>query len=147
MRGLASVGETLEDVERTLDARWATAERIVRTETAYAFNAAADAQIAEYARRAGAPVRKRWVERVDDATGRPLDARVARDSLVLHGQVVAPDASFQMPRDPRVSPKLWGLLYRYPPNRPNDRAVVLPWRAEWGGIAWELRRGRRSEMT
>jgi hypothetical protein len=141
----ASVGDALARTEAWADAGWGRVERLVRTETAYAFNAAADVQIRTYAALAprGAEVRKRWVEHVDDHTGRALDARVAADSLVLHGQLAVPDGTFAMPHDPRVTPKLWGTRFRYPPNRPNDRAVVLPWAPGWGGIAWELQNGER----
>jgi hypothetical protein len=88
----------------------------------------------------------RWSEHVDDQTGAALDDRVAEDSLVLHGQVVAVGANFVMPPDPRVSPKLWNQTYAQPPNRPNDRSVLLPWRPRWGGYAWSFTAGQRRNV-
>jgi hypothetical protein len=41
-----------------------------------------------------------------------------------------------MPSDPRVSAKLWGKTFDFPPNRPNDRASLDPWRPGWGIPAW-----------
>ena len=138
--------ELLDRVGLAADRSWSAAERIVRTETAYAFNASADAAIADLARRAKRAVYKRWTERVNDTTGAPLDARVAVDSIVLHGQVAEPDGVFEMPRDARVDARLWGRRFAFPPNRPHDRAVLLPWMPGWVGGGWRLRGGRRSAI-
>lgn len=115
--------------------------------TAYAFNAAhSDAIVA--AQEELPDLYERWTEYVDDRTGKPLDDRVANDSLVLHGQVVAKGGQFIMPPDSRVSAKVWNKRYDHPPNRPNDRAVLTPWRPHWRDVpAWEYRNGERVSLT
>jgi hypothetical protein len=105
---------------------------------------------------------RRWTEYVDDATGRPLDARVANDSLVLHGQVcfqpegatfegrstflVGGTGGFTMPPDGRVNAKLWGRRYAHPPNRPNDRSRLVPWKPTWGVPAYMVVNGVRMDV-
>jgi hypothetical protein len=105
---------------------------------------------------------RRWTEYVDDATGRPLDARVANDSLVLHGQVcfqpegatfegrstflVGGTGGFTMPPDGRVNAKLWGKRYAHPPNRPNDRSRLVPWKPTWGVPAYMVVGGQRMDV-
>ena len=105
---------------------------------------------------------RRWTEYVDDATGRPLDARVANDSLVLHGQVcfqpegatmearstflVGGTGGFTMPPDGRVNAKLWGKRYAHPPNRPNDRSRLVPWKPTWGVPAYMVVHGVRMDV-
>jgi hypothetical protein len=121
------------------------AERIVRTEMAWAFNATQADALAETADDFP-DMRMRWSEHVDDFTGAPLDDRVAPDSIELHGQVAKPGATFIMPPDPETDGIWDGLLgkrWAFPPDRPNDRAVLQPWRASWGVPAWEWRRGRK----
>jgi hypothetical protein len=137
----ARPSEIGEVAQATIDASWWRVERLVRTETAYAFNAVADATVAKLATQYP-DVRKRWTERVDDRTGKPLDNRVAVDSLVLHGQLAKPGGLFTMPAVPLAPPKMVGRAWAFPPNRPNDRAVVLPWRPGWGIPGWVLRGGR-----
>lgn len=137
--------EAIDRVRAVADNQWWQAERIVRTEGAYAFNAA-HADSIEEAQDALPDLMNRWSEHVDDQTGAALDNRVAKDSLVLHGQVVPVGANFVMPPDPRVSPKLWNQTYAQPPNRPNDRSVLLPWRPRWGGYAWTFKGGRRENL-
>lgn len=134
-----ATGETPMDaigrVEKAADLEWWRAERIVRTELAYSYNAGhADATAA--AARELDDLYNRWTEYIDDLTGRPLDNRVAPDSMALHGQVAAPGSRFTMPPDERVSAKLWGKTYAQGPNRPNDRSVTMPWRPHWGVPAW-----------
>jgi hypothetical protein len=140
-----SPAQVMRRVEEALDGEWWKIERIVRTETAFAFNAVQDDAV-----RALSPhypdMRKRWTELVDDATGKPLDNRVAADSMVLHGQVTRPGTEFEMPRDQSVDPKTWGRRWAFPPNRPNDRAVITPWRPGWGIPAYELRGDRRVRL-
>jgi hypothetical protein len=142
-------GETpttaIDRVMAAANNQWWQAERIVRTETAYAFNASHADAIAV----AGdelPDMMQRWTEFVDDVTGLPLDSRVAEDSLVLHGQVVHPGQQFVMPTDSRVSAKVWGKTYAQPPNRPNDRAILLPWRPSWNVPAWTMKNGVRTAM-
>ena len=152
-RGLAvsllkgeSSSEAIDTVEELIDGEWWQGERIVRTEMAYAFNAT-HADGMEESAQALPELRMRWEENCDD-DGEPLDDRVAVDSLAMHGQVVAPGGLFVMPPTSRVlGPKgetqvpksLVGLAWEFPPNRPNDRAVLAPWMPDWGvpGWAWD----------
>lgn len=90
----------------------AWAERIVRTETMGAYN------------RAG------WesIRSADDDLGdmvkilsATFDARTGWDSYQVHGQIRLPDEAFA-----------WaGGFYQHPPNRPNDREIVVPHRLSW----------------
>lgn len=89
------------------------AERIVRTEGMSAMNAGALEEIVEQRTRFP-DLGKKLVE--------TFDKRTARDSYVAHGQVRAPGDYFTDGA---------GRRYLHPPGRPNDRAVVIPWRAEW----------------
>jgi len=86
---------------------------------------------------------KRWTEHVNDIGNRPLDKRVAPDSLAMHGQLAFPNQTFVMPPDPKVPADLHGMQWSHPPNRPNDRAVVTPWRPLWGVPGWIWRDGRK----
>ncbi len=140
-RGLAVSlvsGETTDEaIDRTREItgeQWYQAERIVRTEQAYAFNAAHADGIAEVAEDV-LDLYMRWVEHVTDA-GVPMDNRVGDDSIAMHGQVTRPGGDFTMPDDPDVAESLVGQSWKFPPNRPNDRAVVVAWRPSWGGMAW-----------
>lgn len=96
------------------------AERIVRTETMGAYN------------------RTGWetIRAADDELGdmvkilsATFDDRTAWDSYQVHGQIRRPDEAFE-----------WrGGLYQAPPNRPNDREVVVPHRLAWpipDELAW-----------
>jgi len=96
------------------------AERIVRTETMGAYN------------RAG------WetIRAADDELGdmvkilcATFDNRTGWDSYQVHGQIRRPDEAFE-----------WaGGFYQHPPNRPNDREVVLPHRLSWdipSNLSW-----------
>lgn len=139
--------ELLDRVARELEPRKASLARIVRTEAAFTENAAANEVIVAFAAtRPRRTVFKRWTERIDDATGRALDSRVAQDSFALHGQLADARGVFTMPQDQRVSPKLWGRTWRYPPNRPYDRAIVLPWQRGWPGGGWLLHGDQRLRM-
>lgn len=88
------------------------AERIVRTETIAANN------------RAG------WetIRAADSALGdmvkilsATFDSRTAADSFAVHGEIRRPTEAFES----------WFGLYQHPPNRPNDREVVVPHRVSW----------------
>jgi len=138
--------QAIDRVMSASNTAWWQAERIVRTETAYAFNASHADAIAVAAGELD-DMMQRWTEFVDDRTGRPLDARVGVDSLVLHGQVAAVGQQFIMPNDPRVSAKMWGKAYAQPPNRPNDRAILLPWRPGWNVPAWQMKNGKKTPMV
>ena len=124
--------------------RW-RAERIVRTEVMHAYNAAHERGLIE-ASRSIPELFGRWTENIDDMTGRGFDNRVAADSFALHGQITRPGGLFTMPPSNSVSPKLWGSQFRFPPNRPNDRATLIPWRPEWGVPGYFYQAGRRIEV-
>jgi hypothetical protein len=115
--------------------QWWQMERLVRTETSRSYNQAQSDAITEIARTTPG-LWKRWTELVDDWSGSPLDNKVARDSLVLHGQVARVDGHFTMPPDQRAPAVMVGKTWAQPPNRPNDRAVLTPWMREWGIPAW-----------
>lgn len=137
--------EAINRIERAANIEWWRAERIVRTELSMSYNSGhvASTQLLgdEFD-----DVWNRWCEYVDDTTGRPLDNRVAIDSIVLHGQVARPGKPFVMPPDERVPATLWGKTFLNGPNRPNDRSVTMPWRPHWGTPAWEWRDGRKVSM-
>ena len=151
---LASGETASEGVDRLMDVydmEWWQGERIVRTEVAWAFNSTYADGLDEVSDEIP-DLKKRWSEHVDDDTYEPYDDRVGTDSVAMHGQVTDTDGVFTMPATaPRagadgkttVTESLVGLTWEYPPNRPNDRAVVVPWRPHWGIPGWVLRDGRR----
>ncbi len=91
-------------------AHWA--ERIVRTETMGAYN------------RAGWEATREADETLGDMVKvlvATIDGRTGWDSLQVHGQIRRVDEAFE-----------WaGGLYQHPPNRPNDREIVVPHRLAW----------------
>jgi hypothetical protein len=89
------------------------AERIVRTEVAYAYNGAAMEGL-HALKKEGEPVKKKIV-----AT---FDARTAADSIAVHGQVRELDQPFVDGA---------GRVYQHPPARPHDRETVLGWFDHW----------------
>jgi len=109
--------------------RYSSAERIARTEFSEAYNAGKRTAFDEAARQdpelwlmwhehARGP---QWAGPKDKAwpgMAAPLDDRVADDSLRLHGQLRRPGQLF-------VDPET-GKRYAHPPNRPNDRATLIP---------------------
>jgi len=145
-----SPSDVYQDIANTIDGEWWQGERIVRTEMAYAFNATHADGIEESS--AEIPeLMQRWEEHCDDL-GQPLDDRVATDSIAMHGQVTQAGGSFTMPSTApfagssgktTVQEGLVGLSWDFPPNRPNDRAVLSPWMRDWGVPGWEWRRGQR----
>jgi len=96
------------------------AERIVRTEVMGAHN------------------RANWetMRAVNDEVGEMLkilsatfDSRTASDSYAVHGQIRRVNEAFED----------WYHMYQHPPNRPNDREVVVPHRMNWPippNLAW-----------
>jgi len=146
---LLSIGLPDVQVRRSLlgwaESNWWRVERLARTMVAFAFNSARADAIAIMNRRS--PVRARWTELVDDDTGEPLDDRVGVDSVVLHGQVASPDGWFTMPADSRLTADWWGMRWKHPPNRPNDRCVLVPWRPGWGVPAWAYDGGGRHVLA
>lgn len=93
--------------------RW-WAMRIVRTETAYAQNAAGFEALRS-ARDVDFPDMQKKILAM-------MDNRTYPDSIAVHGQIRDLDATF---RDGA------GREYLHPPARPNDREVVIPWRPGW----------------
>lgn len=109
----ASKPRYFPDPQRGFVARQYWAERIVRTETANAYNEANYRSI-ETAREDMPDVEKKIL-----AT---FDPRTAPDSMAVHGQIRPLDGYF---RDGA------GREYLRPPARPNDRETVIPWRSRW----------------
>jgi hypothetical protein len=144
-----ATGETLDDaaarVRDVADTEWWKAERIARTEQAWAFNATHSDGIEEVSEELG-DIYQRWTEHVTDDLV-PMDDRVGIDSIVMHGQVAKPGEMFVMPDDPRVSDSLIGEEWEFPPNRPNDRGVLTAWRPHWGGLAWVYVNGRKRFLS
>jgi len=50
-----------------------------------------------------------------------FDARTGADSIAIHGQIRRPEEAFES----------WFGMFQHPPDRPNDRAVVVPHRISW----------------
>lgn len=125
-------GDTVDDaVERVAGTsgifateRW-RAERIVRTETSYAYGVTQYEAMKSLA--VDLPdVKRKLIETMDDRTG--------DDSVELDGQV-------RDMNDPFVYVPVKGKGYppfMMPPGRPNDRAVVIPWRESWDATAPEV---------
>lgn len=137
------------------DLEWWRAERIVRTELSYVYNASTRETVAAESAELGGDVWSLWSEHCD-AEGRPLDDRVAVDSIAMHGQVAPTGGLFTMPPSApfpdtkgrtAVPPALIGQTWDHPPNRPNDRSTLSPWRAHWGIPGWIWRGGRRVPVT
>lgn len=142
---LATGEDTNKAIDRVQDVaknEWWQAERITRTEIAAAFSQTAKDGMQEAAKELP-DLMMRWTEAVDDQTGEPLDDRVAPDSIAMHGQLAPPGGQFTMPPDPDVSEKMWGKSWDAPPNRPNDRAALAPWRPDWGIPGWVWEGGKR----
>lgn len=130
--------DAIDRIRAATEDEWWKSERIIHTEMAVAYNTANTDSIVLLGKQFPG-LSKRWCELVDDATGQPLDDRVAQDSMVLHGQITTMSGLFVMPPDNRVSPRVWNLTYFCSPNRPNDRSVTMPWRPGWGvpGYLWK----------
>lgn len=142
--------QAMARIESVADTSWYGAERIVRTESAYAYNLAHRDGISEASEEIE-DLMMQWNEHCTPE-GIPLDDRVSVDSLAMHGQVAAPDGVFVCPStspspDAKgkiiVPPRLAQEEFRQPPNRPNDRSVLTPWRRVWGLPGW-IWNGRRT---
>jgi hypothetical protein len=144
-----SQGQAIDRVAKAGALEWHGAERIVRTEMSFAASASAREAADQQAEELDGDLWTRWTEHVTDE-GVPLDDRVGVDSEAMHGQVAPPGGMFTQPPTSRdgedVGDSLVGRQWASPPNRPNDRAVLVPWRASWGipGWRWE---GRRVPVT
>lgn len=89
---------------------WAT--RIVRTEVMGAYN------------RAGYESTKEADEQLGDMTkilSAVFDDRTGADSYATHGQIRRPEEPFET----------WYGEMQHPPDRPNDRGIVVPHRISW----------------
>lgn len=91
-------------------AYWAT--RIVRTECMAAYGKAAWESVREMNEQLGDMVK------ILSAT---FDERTGADSYAVHGQIRRPDEPFEW----------WEGFYMHPPNRPNDREIIVPHRIAW----------------
>ena len=129
------IRDVVAKIESTTEDQWWQVERLVRTETASSWNAAANDSLMTAAQELP-QLRSRWTEMINDLTNIPFDKKVAVDSVVMHGQVARPGFPFTMPSDPRVT-KYAGKSWVYPPNRPQDRAVLVPWMPSWGIPGWQ----------
>lgn len=152
-RGILGGAQNTEMVDKMMATfeghRW-QAERIVRTELAWSYNAGhVNAAVAQA--QAMPDLMMRWSEHVEDETYAPLDDRVAEDSIAMHGQLAPPGGLFtQPPTTPdgeEVPEGLVAKTWPHPPNRPNDRAVIAPWRPGWGIPGWVWKDGRRQPYT
>lgn len=149
-----SMGEShAKAIDRVMsvgELEWWRAERVVRTEYSFMAGRSARAAADEQAEELDGDMWSRWTEHVSD-DGMPLDDRVGVDSEAMHGQVAPPGEPFTQPPANRqgdaVSDSLVGREWNSPPNRPNDRAVLVPWRAHWGVPGWRWEDGRRVPVT
>jgi len=91
-------------------AHWA--ERIVRTEIAGAHNRASWEASREADEQLGDVVK---------IISSPMDDRTGADSMDIHGQIRRVDEAFES----------WYGAFQHPPDRPNDRAVVVTHRISW----------------
>lgn len=106
--------------------RW-RAERIVRTELSYSYGV----------------TKQRSMEALHVKVPRLMkrlvathDARTGQDSLDLDGQTVEVHQPFVWHvKNSRGIPTGKVVHYMQPPNRPNDREVVVEWMPEWGAAA------------
>jgi hypothetical protein len=108
----------LQEKDYGVAGRWA--ERVVRTESAYANQ------------------RSNWqtIGEIDEQLGdmckilsASFDDRTASDSYAVHGQIRRQNEAFDS----------WYGSYMHPPNRPNDREIVIPHRISWpipAELAW-----------
>lgn len=126
--GSSIIGETT----LALDSTWWQLKRTVSTNASAVFNGTMAKAVTILAQKPEfSGLQLRWVEMITDPDGVPMDTRVGEDSKVLHGQIVHPGKQFAMPADPKAPPRMVGMSWSHPPNRPNDRAIVTPWFPEW----------------
>jgi len=149
LRGLSLEGMTVKQLVKRAHAiaagQWWQVERTIRTENSIAFNTTQHTALKEMADDVPG-LMMRWTEMINDITGMPMDNRVAKDSMVLHGQVTRPGSMFVMPPHPLAPSKMVGKMWAHPPNRPNDRAVLTPWIPGDGVPAWQWVNGRRVNL-
>ena len=99
--------------------RW-RAERIVRTEGSYAYGVTNQQCLQEVSHEVPR-LMKRLVSTFDQRTG--------KDSKILNGQTVPFDQPFVWMKQTKAGVER--VEFMNPPNRPNDRECVVPWRADY----------------
>jgi hypothetical protein len=120
-----NVGEAIDRVTTAIAGERWRAERIVRTEMSYSYGVVKQASM-EGLRTELPRLQKKLVATHDDRTG--------ADSLQLDGQTVEVNHPFVWQvKNAKGIPTGEVKRYMQPPNRPNDREIVIPWRPEWGG--------------
>lgn len=140
-----TVGDLVLHTTTVAGNQWWGAERAIRTTVSDTFNAAQATALSEI--KDELPnVFMRWTEMVNDITGQPLDSRVAKDSLVLHGQIAPIGGVFVMPPHPLAPKVMVGRTWKQPPNRPNDRAVLTPWVPGSNIASWQWKAGKRINL-
>lgn len=87
--------------------------RIVRTEGAFAYNAAHQEALIQ---------QQREMPDLQKKILAMFDQRTAFDSVAVHGQIRDLNDDFVDGA---------GRVYPFPPARPNDREVIIPWRPHW----------------
>jgi len=145
----APVHETVSSIAEIADVESYQAERIVRTESAWASNSVVADGVKDIAEEVDGML-LRWEEHISDE-GVPYDDRVGVDSEAMHGQVIRPGGLFVMPDstpdgDP-VPDSLVGGMWEFGPCRPNGRETVTPYMVRWGGLAWRFEAGERIYLS
>lgn len=103
--------------------RW-RAERIVRTELSYSYHVTQHRAMEEMARTEVPDLKKTMVSTFDDRTG--------KDSKEQHMQIRAVNEPFIFHLLDKHGARTGKTIeYMAPPNRPNDRAAMMPWRDGW----------------
>ena len=129
-----SVGDLVSLAHQYLDEEDWRVERLVRYQTSFAYNGAANDAIGELGSEPEfSGMCKRWTEHISDI-GMVLDNKVAHDSVAIHGQIAKPDGVFVQPEG---SCSFGGKTFLHSPNRPNDRSVTTPWMKEWNIPGWK----------
>jgi hypothetical protein len=99
--------------------RW-RAERIVRTEGAYAYGITNQRSLHEVAHE---------VPRLMKRLISTFDGREGKDAIEQHLQTVPYDGEFVWHKKTKAGMEI--VRYSFPPSRPNDRAVLIPWREDY----------------
>lgn len=150
-----NTSKIIDRVQGVADVEWWQGERIVRTEMNYAYNAGHRDALTVEAEELDDDLWAQWSEHATP-DGAPLDDRVEVDSLAMHGQVAKTGEVFtQPPTSPQADRKgrtevpkaLVDQTWEHPPNRPNDRSTLVPWRPHWGIPGWVWRDGQRVDAT
>jgi len=110
--------EVMAIVQDKVEGRMWMVDRILRTETASAYNTTTLQALYEEDE-ADDPMLKKLVAIFDN--------RTAPDSKRLHGQTRKLSEPFYDPTR--------GREFRAPPNRPNDREILVGWRESWGSAS------------